>query len=82
MSARPPARSISLLPALVLATALAEALGLVIARALSVLVASAEPAWRGFGLVLGCGAALGFTLATRAAPGLCALLRRGAGGGA
>ena len=40
-----------------------------------VLVASAEPAWRGFGLVLGFGAVLGFTLA-RAAPGLCALLRR------
>lgn len=57
------------------------ALACVLAPAL-VLVASAEPAWRGFGLVLGCGAALGFTLATRAAPGLCALLRRGAGGGA
>lgn len=38
MSARP----LPLLPALVLATALAEALGLVIARALSVLVANAE----------------------------------------
>ena len=51
------------------------ALACVLAPAL-VLVASAEPAWRGFGLVLGFGAVLGFTLAARAAPGLCALLRR------
>ncbi len=54
------------------------ALACVLAPAL-VLVASAEPAWRGFGLVLGFGAVLGFTLA-RAAPGLCALLRRGEAG--
>lgn len=52
------------------------ALACVLAPAL-VLVASAEPAWRGFGLLLGVGAGLGFVLATRAAPGLCALLRRG-----
>lgn len=52
------------------------ALACVLAPAL-VLVASPEPAWRGFGLVLGVGAGLGFVLANRAAPGLCALLRRG-----
>ncbi len=58
--------------------------GLALACALApalVLIASSEPAWRGFGLVLGCGAVLGATLAARAAPGLDALLRRGGEGG-
>lgn len=59
-------------PGLALACALAPAL---------VLLASNEPAWRGCGLVLGCGAVLGATLAARAAPGLVALLRRGEEGG-
>lgn len=53
----------------------AVALACQIAPAL-VLLASPEPAWRSFGLVLGFGGLLGFTLATRAAPALCALLGR------
>lgn len=54
-------------PALALACLLAPAV---------VLLASPEPAWRSFALVLGFGAVLGFVLATRAAPRLCALLAR------
>lgn len=53
----------------------ALALACQIAPAL-VLLASPEPAWRSFGLVLGFGGLLGFTLATGAAPALCALLGR------
>ncbi len=41
-----------------------------------VLLVSADPTWRGLGLVLGFGGVLGFALATRAAPLLCARLRR------
>lgn len=41
-----------------------------------VLLATPEPAWRSFGLVIAFGGVLGFALATRAAPALCALLRR------
>ena len=51
------------------------ALALQVAPAL-VLLASPEPAWRSFGLVLGFGGLLGFALATRVAPGLCTLLLR------
>jgi hypothetical protein len=54
-------------PALVVACQVAPAL---------VLLATPEPAWRSFGLVLGFGGLLGLALATRVAPGLCALLRR------
>lgn len=42
----------------------------------ALLLASPEPAWRSFGLVLGFGGLLGFTLATRVAPTLCALIGR------
>ena len=41
-----------------------------------VLLVSADPQWRGFGLLLGLGGVLGFALATRAAPPICAWLRR------
>lgn len=54
-------------PALALACQVAPAL---------VLLASDDLAWRGFGLVLGFGGVLGHALATRATPGLAALLRR------
>ncbi len=53
----------------------AVALACQVAPAL-VLLASPEPAWRSFGLVLGFGGLLGFMLATHAAPTLCALLGR------
>jgi hypothetical protein len=54
-------------PALAVACQVAPAL---------VLLAIPEPAWRSFGLVLGCGGLLGLALAIHVAPGLCALLRR------
>lgn len=54
-------------PALALACQVAPA---------ALLLASPEPTWRSFGLVLGFGGLLGFTLATRVAPTLCALLGR------
>ncbi|MBA3547206.1 MAG: hypothetical protein H0T76_12030, partial [Nannocystis sp.] len=67
MQTRPAPRARSDRAALALACQVAPAL---------VLLASPEPAWRSFGLVLGFGGLLGFALATRAAPGLCALLIR------
>jgi hypothetical protein len=54
-------------PALITACQVAPAL---------VLLASDDLAWRGFALVLGFGGVLGHALATRAAPPLCAALRR------
>ncbi|HEY0138656.1 MAG TPA: hypothetical protein VGB85_31445, partial [Nannocystis sp.] len=41
-----------------------------------VLLVSADPHWRSFGLLLGLGGVLGFALATRAAPALYARLRK------
>ena len=54
-------------PALILACQLSSA---------PVLLVSADPHWRGFGLVLGLGGILGFALATRVAPALYDRLRK------